>query len=38
MVGLDEGAQLSPSATLVSLNPYELANGGDTVVYTKGQK
>ena len=31
-------AQLSPSATSVSLNLYELANGGHTVVYTKGQK
>ena len=31
-------AQLSPSATSVSLNLYELANCGHTVVYTKGQK
>ena len=31
-------AQLSPLATSVSPNLYELANGGHTVVYTKGQK
>jgi hypothetical protein len=31
-------AQLSPSATSVPPNLYELANGGHTVVYTKGQK
>jgi hypothetical protein len=31
-------AQLSPSATSVPLNLYELANSGHTVVYTKGQK